>query len=615
MNKKVKKWRDRIEKAEKKYQSYYDLIKEIREYYKNEKNNKKQNIFWSSIETLKPFLYFKQPRPYVEREDKKINAISSCACKILEKAIAWDMRQFDFDSVIKYARNDFLLAGTGIAWEQYVPQFSSVRNDNGAFLEVKTGEVVKTIYVDPVRFLVDVENVGIWEDAEWVARIIPMTKREAADTFEMKIDSFMDTPAEKDAEKKEINVYEIWDKKKKKIYYLAKEVKDKFLRETDDVLKLNGFFPCPKPIFATMTNDSLIPVPDYSEIKEQLAELDGINERMRLTIKALKVSGAYDGSFPELANILEKDVALVALNDFQKLKDAGGLDGIVNFMQIDQYISALQALAQRRSDLMAQIYEITGVSDIMRGNANPQETATAVNQKTNFGTLRNQDRQNDMQRFLCDLFKIKAEIICELFSRETLAQFADESDDMKVIENAVALLKQDKLRGMTLGVEIDTALKQDADGKKAIEAVKAINDMIQIAMPIVSQQPLLLPLYRQMIGSITATLPEARQFENVIEQCFSQIEKQLSQPSEPEPNPDMLKVQNDQQKNQQEFEIKKEQNAIKQGELALKQQIEQTKVALTEKEMDLQAALREQELRQRGEANTNIATGFVRSFE
>ena len=615
MNKKVKKWRDRIEKAEKKYQSYYDLIKEIREYYKNEKNNKKQNIFWSSIETLKPFLYFKQPRPYVEREDKKINAISSCACKILEKAIAWDMRQLDFDSVIKYARNDFLLVGTGIAWEQYVPQFSSVRNDNGAFLEVKTGEVVKTIYVDPVRFLVDVENVGIWEDAEWVARIIPMTKREAADTFEMKIDSFMDTPAEKDAEKKEINVYEIWDKKKKKIYYLAKEVKDKFLRETDDVLKLNGFFPCPKPIFATMTNDSLIPVPDYSEIKEQLAELDGINERMRLTIKALKVSGAYDGSFPELANILEKDVALVALNDFQKLKDAGGLDGIVNFMQIDQYISALQALAQRRSDLMAQIYEITGVSDIMRGNANPQETATAVNQKTNFGTLRNQDRQNDMQRFLCDLFKIKAEIICELFSRETLAQFADESDDMKVVNAAVELLKEDKLRGMTLGVEIDTALKQDADGKKAIEAVKAINDMIQIAMPIVSQQPLLLPLYRQMIGSITATLPEARQFENVIEQCFSQIEKQLSQPSEPEPNPDMLKVQNDQQKNQQEFEIKKEQNAIKQGELALKQQIEQTKVALTEKEMDLQAALREQELRQRGEANTNIATGFVRSFE
>ena len=28
-----------------------------------------------------------------------------------EKALAWDIKQFDFDSVIKYARNDFLLSG------------------------------------------------------------------------------------------------------------------------------------------------------------------------------------------------------------------------------------------------------------------------------------------------------------------------------------------------------------------------------------------------------------------------------------------------------------------------------------------------------------------------
>lgn len=611
----VKKWLERIEKSEKKYEAYHELIAEIREYYKNEKRKDKQNIFWSSVETLKPFIYFKQPKPYIERKDKKANSVANVACRILEKALVWDLQQFDFDSVIKYARNDFLLSGLGIAWEQYVPEFGIVQDDDGTTAEVKISEQVDTVYVDPRKFLTDVENVGIWEDVTWIARIVEMTRREAADAFGVKIDLFAGGITEKDDEKKSVKIYEIWDRKGRRVYWLAKEVKDRFLRINEDVLGADGFFPCPKPIFATTTNDSLIPVPDYSEIKAQLDELDGINARMKLTMQALKVSGAYDNAFPELANILSKDVSLVSLKDFQRLKDAGGIRGVIDFVPVEQYISTLTALAERRQDLTAQIYEITGVSDIMRGNSDPSETATAVNQKTNFGTLRNQDRQNDMQRFLCDLFKIKAEIICEQFSAERLAEFADEDAGKEDLAAAITLLKQDKLRGMTLGVETDTAFGQAGEAQKTLEAVKSINDMIQTAFPVISQQPLLLPLYRQMIESVTATLPSARQFENVLEQAFAQIESQLNQPQPEQPDPEMLKVQTAQQKNQQEFEVKKQQNAIKEGELQLKREIEETKAALTEKEMDLQAALREQEIIQRGETNTNIPTGYVGSFE
>ena len=78
----VDKWIKKISKAEKNYKEYHELIKKIREYYKNEKDNK-HNIFWSSIETLKPFLYFKQPKPYVERKEKTSDAVASTACKIV----------------------------------------------------------------------------------------------------------------------------------------------------------------------------------------------------------------------------------------------------------------------------------------------------------------------------------------------------------------------------------------------------------------------------------------------------------------------------------------------------------------------------------------------------
>lgn len=609
---KVKQWHERITKAEKEYEPFHDLIKETREYYKNESKKNKHSIFWASVETMKPFLYFKQPRPYVDRKEKTSAPAEMVACKIIEKALAWDLAQFDFDSVIKYVRNDFLISGMGLAEEKYEAEFEDIV-ENGDLLPLKKSEKVVTSYIDPVDFIADVEKVGIWEDVTWVARKIWMTKQEVIDAFGEEVKDLIVEPGEKEYQGKDTLVYKIWDKKTSRIYWLSKVCKTDFLKVSDDLLKLNGFFPMPKPIFATQANDSLIPVPDYREIRALLKEMDGLTERMRLTMKALKVSGAYDKAFPELANILDKEVTLVAVSDFQKLKDAGGIAGIIDFAPIKQYIDVLSSLAQRRAEIKAELFEITGVSDIMRGNSDPRETAQAVKQKTNFGSLRNQDRQNDMQRFICDLFKIKAEIICERFDAETLAAFVPNTPP-KVLMQAVELLKTQKLRGMALGIETDTVFNQDAEAEKALSAVKTINEMINTAFQAVSAQPLLLPVYKQMIISIVATLPNARQFEAVIDDALNKIAQQLSQPKQPQPNPQLMAVQNQATKNQQEFAIKKEQNQLKGQELALKKQAEDNKIAMQNKEAEMQFALKQEQIASGRNVTANISTGYVKGF-
>jgi hypothetical protein len=303
MNDEVKKWIDRISSAEKKWQVYHDLIKDIREYYKNEKKKNKQNIFWSSIETLKPFIYFKPPVPYVERKSKTANAVEDAACKMLEKALNQNLEAQDFDGVIKYARNDFLISGLGLTYEKYVPSFKTVVSEviDGDMAVMRKMEVldsakVETAYIDPQKLIFDCNHVNVWEDCEWVAQIIEMTKGEVIEQFGSDIaDKLIDklNPLENELDKA-TNVYRIWNKKDGKIIYLSKEVQDEFLRVDDDVLKIEGFYPFGKPLFATLANDGLIPVPDYSEIKCQLDELDGVNTRMKLTMQALKVSGAYD---------------------------------------------------------------------------------------------------------------------------------------------------------------------------------------------------------------------------------------------------------------------------------------------------------------------------------
>ena len=363
------------------------------------------------------------------------------------------------------------------------------------------------------------------------------------------------------------------------MYWISKFYPHQFLKECDDPLHLSGFFPCPKPIFATQTNDSIIPTPDYCLIKEMLNELNGITNRMKLIMQALKVSGAYDKSFPELYNILNKDVTLVAVSDFQKLKDCGGIRGIIDFAPIEQYIQALEQLSLRREDIIKRIFDVTGVSDIMRGNSNVAETATAVQQKTNFGTLRNQDRQNDMQRFIADLYRIKAEIICEHFSEKTLAGFlsADERQDKLAVAEAILLLKTEKLRGMILRVESEGVFNQEAEHKKTIEGINTINNMIKEAFALVSSQPLLLPLYRCMIESVIASMPKTRMFESVLEQTFNNISKNLQKAD----NQSALVIQKSLAKAQEE------KNNLKQRELDIKAFAETEKAKINRAELQL----------------------------
>lgn len=604
------KWKDRIAKAEKAYQNYHDLVKEIREYYKGEKSKNKDNIYWSSIETLKPFLYFKKPEPYVERKQRTTNPVEAVACKILANALKWNLEQFDFDSVIKYMRNDYLLSGLGLVYEKYCPKFKTI--STGVMtpdimevqeITVKAGEVVETQYIDPEKLIADSEKVGIWEDCTWVARKIDMTKREVMEQFDKNNE---DLDGEEESDEKNTIVYEIWDKASRQILYFSKDFNGEMLKVVDDVFGLKDFFPFPRPIMTSCTNNSIIPVPDYSQIKPLLDELDGLTTRTRLIMKAIKVSGCYDSAFSKLEDIFDKDVTLVSISDFDRLKEAGGLAGVIDFIPIQQYVVALQALAQRRAELVQAIYEITGVSDVMRGNSDPYETATAVTKKTNFGTLRNQDRQNDMQRFITELLQIKAEIICEQFSEETLMQFAGD-EDPRVVMQAVDLLKQERLRGMVLGIETDSTFNQEAESMKMVESIRVISEMIKSAFDVVSAQPLLLGLYRQMMGSLVATMPNARQFEKTIEDVFAKVEQQLAQPKEPQPNPELIKIQND-------FEIKKEQNRLKAEELVLKKQMEDNKLMLTNKEMDAQVALKQEELRLKGATNENLSTGYVGGF-
>jgi hypothetical protein len=116
------------------------------------------------------------------------------------------------------------------------------------------------------------------------------------------------------------------------------------------------------------------------------------------------------------------DDVFLPYRNFATLLEKGGLKNVFQTEDLVPTITVVDKLYQQRAALVQTIYEVTGISDVIRGASNPNETATAQRIKGQFGSLRLQKRQKAVQIFIRDLYRLKAEIIAEHFTREQLQE-------------------------------------------------------------------------------------------------------------------------------------------------------------------------------------------------
>jgi len=214
--------------------------------------------------------------------------------------------------------------------------------------------------------------------------------------------------------RKKAVVYEIHDKHKRKRIWLVKNY-PRVLDERGDDEQLKDFFPCPAPLLANLANDDLIPTPNIVHYQDQANEVDELSSRITSITKALKVAGVRDTSAEGLDRLLAEGTEnqLVPVNGWAALKEKGGLKGSFELLPMGEIAETLGFLRDQRSAVIDDIYQLTGIADIVRGMTDPDETATAQQIKGRFSVLRIQDAQQDVQRFCRDQVHIIGEIIAK----------------------------------------------------------------------------------------------------------------------------------------------------------------------------------------------------------
>jgi hypothetical protein len=618
-------WHDQLDKAAKVFDKWEKRGKKVVRRYRDERDaiempRMKFNILWSNISVLFPALYGRMAKPEVSRRYSDQDPVGRLASTMLERVIEYEVTQFgDFDSAMQGVVQDRLLPGRGTAWVRYEPIIVNEQPELTGMPELNPDEGVEITNTEEVERVDSAHSpvdyvywtdflhspARTWDEVWWVSRWVYMTPEEGIERFG---DVFKNVPLQdqnddvdsknpmtaKATYGKKAKVAEIWNKRTKKVCWVAKGY-PQALDERDDPLELEGFFPCPKPLLATTTNGSMIPVPDYCEYEDQAQELDNLTQRIYLLVKACKAVGVFNAEFKELGRLFTEGVdnKLFPVTAWAAMSEKGGLKGAIDMMDTSAIIKTLQQLYQSREVVKQSIYEISGISDVLRGATNANETLGAQQLKANFGSLRLRATQGDVARFATDLFRIKAQIVCKFYPPELIVEMSGvmntpEGQNPQLLQAAVQMLSNSTIRDFHIQVEADTLAQIDEQAEKqsAVEAIEAITGFLQNGLPMVQQAPEMLPLFGEMLLFTVRRFRAGRSLESSIEQAMQALQQkaQMAQQQPPQQDPEMLKLQSEQQAEQMRMQAQAQTEQMK---MQAQAQLEQAKAQL---DMQMQEA-------------------------
>lgn len=627
-------WKAEIESAEKAAEQFVRRGRKVSARYRSEASETPTsesdetvefNIFWSNVETLLPATYSRRPRVEVFRRFRDQDPVGRLAGQILERALQYEIDQSTtLHTILRSTVKDRLIAGLGQVWVRYEPAFedkpTTVPDPNNPLatitqnVETLVDETTPADYVHWQDFVVPAGR--IWTELTWVGRKIYFTKDKLRLRFEksyaklggdidkvpLNIDpaSLSDpnrSKEEADSAAKRALVYEIWSKEHKQLFWICKDCEYP-LDITEDRFKLDGFFPCPEPLLGTTTTDKFLPVADYILYQKQIVELDTVSRRIRLLTRAMRVIGVYDATQPALKDLLSGygENTMVPVNSWAAFAEKGGLKGVTDWLPLETVVKVLQGLYEARSQIKQVIYEITGMADIIRGASLASETLGAQEIKAKFANLRLSSRQQQVAEFVTRILQLKAELMCDRYSPETLIrissieQMPEAAAKPELVQQALQLLKNEKARRYRIEVASASMIELDEvdERQRRTEFMEAVSNFMNAAKNVASLHPAMMPVALEMLKFTVRGFSVGRALEGAIEDTIMTIEQELKNPKPPQPDPTEV--------------LKKEIEKMRQdGETMRTQMTNDTKEAIAglqaeAKERDAEASRRHEEL-------------------
>lgn len=691
-------WKGEIDSARTRQKKFTEQARRIELIYEAEAQKENAfNILYSNTETLLPALFSQAPRPVVTRRFKDENKLARIAGKALERALAYHLDSPDpeyetFDGAMENVVLGALVPGLGLNRAKYDVEFEPEQKDgeekeksiNKEGDQDDSGDendpvddptpppdAEKVKYETACTEIVPWDKVLFgpgrrWVDLPWVGFIHSMTKYDARRAFGKTVAdklsyAYIDSDR-KDQDKPEatkandhrgtVEVVEIWHKTTGKVWFIAPTYNDGPLKAAlDDPLHLQGFYPCPEPLILFSRVKSFIPRQLYLFYEAQAKELNRITIRINKLVDALKVRGFYGAGLNGLQDLLSKEEnTLVPAQNQGMMQDGQNLNNWIWLVPIEKIAQVVQQLYIQREQVKRVIYEVTGISDIIRGSTVASETATAQNIKNQWGTQRLKKMQKRVQRYVRDYLRLVAEVMCKHYGPETWATMtgvqlpkpeekeqaqqlmamaqqqpqqpqqpgqppapppvpeaqmakAQETLSMPTWDDILAFLKNDLLRNYNIDIETNSTIEPDSveDQEQIAKLLGGVSNMFSSLGPAVEKGALPMAGFKAMLLAVTRRF----RFGEEVEDILMQIPDQMPPPAQDQGKEaeTKAKIELTQAETAGKIKVMDKEVQVKEKELELKMR----ELALKEKEL----AIKENELGVKQQASQIKSQGII----
>jgi len=623
-----------VAQYENEYAKWTARVKKIIKRYRDDTRGQtltesaKFNILWSNVQTLIPAVYAKLPKADISRRFGDNDPVGRVASQLLERALDFEIEHYpDYRATMKYCVEDRFLGGRATAWVRYEPHVSPIGIDDDGLLV--TSDIEQGEGAPPQMERIDYECAPVdyvhwkdfghsqartWEEVGQVWRWVYMTREALIERFgeeaarRIPLDQGPEPLNAYNESKRTYNrakICELWDKERERVVWFCKGMPS-IIDERDDPLGLEGFFPCPKPLYATTTSDTLVPVPDFVLYQDQAMELDILSDRIDGLVKALRVRGVYDASQPALQRLLTEgdNNALIPVDKWMAFSEKGGLKGSIDLLPLDTLANALLNCYRAREDIKGQIYEITGIADIIRGQSFASETATAQQIKGQYAGLRLRSMQEDVALFASELIRLKAQVMCSKYQPQTILAYAAAQQmspaDQQLIPQALELMRDKPLRNFRVDIAADSLVMLDENQNKQdrMQFLQAFGGFLAQALPVGQASPQMVPMMMELLRFGMQAFKAARPIEGQIDATLQQL-AQAAQQQQPDPQQQGKQAEL-QQRGQVEQSKMQMESALAQAKMQQEMQLEQVraqaKMAMEQQKQQFEAQIKAMEL-------------------
>lgn len=392
------------------------------------------NIFHSGIETIAPSVYNSTPIPDIRVRFDERNKAAKMVADMFERVAQFDIDQCDFDDVmldgvrksqttgdglcrIRYdAKTDAEVVKLDNVWPEIVPWDRIIFGPARSFAMLPWLAFEHDMTEEEVRAL-DEEAADRLQFGDGTSRIYGRQMKEQNVEPEKALRGILST----------IKVYEIWDKRKRQVWWITPEDNEREIKIHPDALKLAGFFPIPKPLRPKGKADSILPLVAYEMGNKLYREFEDVSNRISALVRQLQVKGIYDAR-------LKADLAALKQSTDGEFTPAQGADVFTQggqkfadsilFWPIETIIAVLKELNVHRDIIKALIWESSGVSDIMRGASDPDETLGAQELKAQYGSMRLRYFQMNAGIYARDVIRLMIEVRANLTPWDRLKEIS-----------------------------------------------------------------------------------------------------------------------------------------------------------------------------------------------